>query len=249
MRECRVQSEECAIMSNEVFPEFHSALCILHSSLRRHFALGIESGILPAVAVEGLEKTLRDLPGIGKIVKDRGYRQVWRFVHDGRAYFLKFYPRQGARDRFRRFFRGSPALAEFTRLQRLQSANIPAPRPVAVLMGFSIAERSGDAVIIEAIEPSVQLDHYLNDFEIRGEPIPNHLKLAGQVREIVLQLEKARLGHEDLHLGNFLLHDDKLFLLDAYAVRIGGMTVADLMHLGHSVSRFATRTDLLRGWD
>ncbi|HET6251792.1 MAG TPA: lipopolysaccharide kinase InaA family protein [Tepidisphaeraceae bacterium] len=200
------------------------------------------------MSAAGLEKTLRDLPRIGKLVKDRGYRQVWRFEHENRAYFLKFYPRTGFRDRFRRLFRGSPALAEFTKLQRLQSAEVPAPRPVAVLMGFKIDDRAGDAVIIEAIEPAIPLIEYLNDFELRGEPIPDHLQLATQIRQIVLHLAKARLGHEDLHLGNFLLHDGKLILLDAYAVRIGGMTVADLMHLGHSVSRFATRTDLLRGW-
>ncbi len=183
------------------------------------------------------------------LVKDRKYRQVWRFEHGGKAYYLKFYPKAGPRDLFRRFFRGSPAVYEFTRLQWLQKAQIPAPRAVAAMMGFNLDGRIGDVVILDAIEPSVPLDQILIEAELRGEPIADHLYLAQQVRSIVKQLGNAKLGHEDLHLGNFLLHNGKLFLLDAYAVRAGGMKLRDLLMLGHSARRFCTTADLLRGWE
>ena len=196
-----------------------------------------------------LEKTLRDLPSIGRLVKSRPYRQVWRFEFGGKPYYLKFYPRGGGRDQFRRIFRGNPALREFMNLQLLQRAKIPSPRAIAHLSGFMINEVKGDAVILEGIEPSVQLDHFLSDHLLRGEPVKQHRALAAEVISIVQQLGQAKLGHEDLHLGNFLLHDGKLFLLDAYAVRPGGMKTSDIMLLGHSVSRFATATDLLRGWN
>ena len=196
-----------------------------------------------------LESTLRDLPRVGTLVKDRGYRQVWRFEHDGRAYYLKFLPRGGARDRFRRLFRGSPAVMEFTRLQRLQKAGVPAAHAVAMMVGFRLQGRVGDVVILDAIEPAVPLDRYLLDLDLRGEDVPDHLELAAQVRAIVLKLGRAKLGHEDLHLGNFLLSDGKLFLLDGYAVRPGGMRLADLLLLGHSTRRWATTADLQRGWD
>ena len=186
---------------------------------------------------------------MGTLVKDRGYRQVWRFEHGGRAYFLKFVPRGGYRDGFRRLFRGSPAMMEFTRLQSLQKAGVPAPRAVAVMVGYTLQGRVGDAVILDAIEPAVSLDQYLLDFDLRGDPVPDHRGLAAQVRAIVLQLGRAKLGHEDLHLGNFLLSDGKLFLLDGYAVRPGGMRMRDLLLLGHSCRRWATTTDLQRGWD
>ncbi|CAA9433894.1 MAG: hypothetical protein AVDCRST_MAG64-3688, partial [uncultured Phycisphaerae bacterium] len=78
-----------------------------------------------------LENTLRDLPRVGTLVKDRGYRQVWRFAFDGKAYYLKFYPRGQrfrSRDWWRRKLRGSPAGNEFQRLQALQKAKVPAPR-------------------------------------------------------------------------------------------------------------------------
>lgn len=199
------------------------------------------------MSVSGLEQLLKDLPRHGILVKDRGYRQIWRFEADGRAYYLKFYPRSGSR--LKRLVRGNPALREFTRLQWLQKAGIPSPRAVAVLVGFKIGTTAGDAVIIDAIEPSVQLDKHLNDHLLRGEDVPDHLQLSEQVREIVQRLGAAGLGHDDLHLGNFLLQDGKLFLLDGYAVRAGGLRTDDVLLLGHSVNRFATRGDVLRGWD
>ena len=61
----------------------------------------IKSGVSPAV----LEKLLRDLPRNGTRIKDRGYRQVWRFEFEGQGYYLKFYPRRGMR--LKRLFRGS----------------------------------------------------------------------------------------------------------------------------------------------
>jgi tRNA A-37 threonylcarbamoyl transferase component Bud32 len=191
---------------------------------------------------------LRRLSEVGTLVKDRGYRQVWRLEYNSKAYYVKFYPSEGSRDRFRRFFRGSPAMWEFTRLQWLQKAGIPAPRANSAMLGLRVDDRKGDAVILHAIEPSIPLDQYLLQFEQSGEPVPNRRDLARQIRAIVSQLIAAKLGHEDLHLGNFLLKDGKLFLLDGYAVRAGGMRPQDLYLLGHSVRRFATAADIQRGW-
>jgi tRNA A-37 threonylcarbamoyl transferase component Bud32 len=204
------------------------------------------------VAETKLEQALRDLPNTGTLLKDRHYRKVWRFEQEGAAYYLKFYPREGRklhglRERFRRMFRGSPAVNEFLRLQMLQRAGIPAPRSVAVLPGFRLRESIGDAVIIQAIEPSIQLDQYLNQFQLRGERAPDHGELSKQVREIVHQLVRNKLGHEDLHLGNFLRHEGKLYLLDGYAVR-RGMRAKDIYRLAHSAALFGTRTDLMRAW-
>lgn len=193
-----------------------------------------------------LDNILRDLPRAGQLVKDRGYRQVWRFEAGGKAYYLKFYPREGSR--LKRLLRGNPAMREFLRLQMLQKASIPSPRAVAQLTGFRIDQTLGDALIIDAIEPSVQLDEHLASFELAGKPIPNHLQLSKQVRHLVHQLGAANLGHNDLHLGNILLHNQQLYLLDGYAVRPGGLRLNDVMMLGHSVGRFATRTDMQRGW-
>ncbi|HEY8665954.1 MAG TPA: lipopolysaccharide kinase InaA family protein, partial [Tepidisphaeraceae bacterium] len=131
----------------------------------------------------------------------------------------------------------------------LQKASIPSPRASAVLMGFRLDDSIGDAVILEGIEPSRQLDQYINELQLKGERIPDHLGLAGQIRSLVYQLGRWKLGHSDLHLGNFLLHGSKLYLLDGYAVRTGGMKMNDLLQLGHGVRGVATTADLQRGWE
>jgi tRNA A-37 threonylcarbamoyl transferase component Bud32 len=194
--------------------------------------------------VKELEQALRDLPRTGTLVKDRGYRQVWRFEHGGKAYFLKFYPHHA-----RKRLRGSPAMREFFRLQWLQRAEVPAPRAVAVLTGFKLRATAGDLVILDAIEPSIQLDQYLNRLHLNGERAPDHRELMLKVIRLVYKLGQARLGHSDLHLGNFLLKDGELYLLDGYAVHRGGLTRRDVFQLGHSATRYATTGDLIRGWD
>jgi len=206
----------------------------------------------PLVSPQQLEQTLRDLPRIGTLIKDRGYRQVWRFEFNSQAYYLKFYPRGRrifSRDAWRRRFRGSPAMNEFTRLQWLQKAKIPAPRAVAMLGGFLLDGVKGDAVILQAIEPSISLDELLNEQALRGDyPTRQRRKLADQLIELVHALGKAGYGHYDLHLGNFLLKDGKLHLIDAYALTPGGLKTSDILMLGASVARFATTTDLVRAW-
>lgn len=137
---------------------------------------------------------------------------------------------------------------EFFRLQWLQKAQIAAPRAMALLNGFNLGDQTGDAVILEAIEPSITLDQLLNRHELDGQCHIDHYNLAAQVIELVYALGKAGLGHSDLHLGNFLLHKEKVYLIDAYAIRRGGLKQAHVLHLGASVARFATTADIVRGW-
>jgi tRNA A-37 threonylcarbamoyl transferase component Bud32 len=199
------------------------------------------------VSTDDLQRALADLPKIGTLLKVRPYRQVWRFEFAGKRYYLKFYPRREGR--LKRLFRGSPALREFLNLQAMQRAQIPSPRAVAQLSGFTISQVKGDAVILEGIEPAEPLDQYLNELALRGERAPDYRELRDQVIAIVRKLGEARLGHSDLHLGNFLLSQGKLFLLDAYALHRHGLTQRDVLLLGQSVSRFASKSDLLRAWD
>lgn len=197
------------------------------------------------MSLQELQQTLQQLDRLGTLVKDRGYRQIWRFEHAGKAYYLKFYPRT---KNVARFLRGSPAYREFTRLQWVERAEIKAPHPVAVLMGFRLGPQTGDAVILDAIEPSVPLDSYLNKLQLDGQRPADHRQLMLKMIGLVFQLGRAKLGHSDLNLGNFLLRDSELYLLDGYAVRRGGLRRKDVLQLGHSVARYADVRDLLRGW-
>jgi tRNA A-37 threonylcarbamoyl transferase component Bud32 len=195
------------------------------------------------VPTNELEEILTDLPRFGTLIKNRSYRQIWRFEVAGRPYFLKYYPR-----RAKGKVRGNPALREFSSLQQLQKLGLPAPRAVNAMVGYRLNGQIGDAVVMQGIEPSVALDQYLNDLELRGQPIPDRAALVRQVAQIVVALGRAGLGHNDLHLGNFLLQNGKVFLLDAYSIRRGGMRMKDIAYLGSSAARWATRTDQLRVW-
>lgn len=180
-------------------------------------------------------------------IRDYNDRQVWRFEHNGKPYYLKFYLR--GEGRLRRLFIGNPAMREFLRLQWLQKASIPSPRAVAVLSGFRIDNLRGDALITEGIEPSQNLDQYLNDLELNAQPIPNHLDLSKQIRTLVQNMALAKLRHSNLQLDNFLIQDGAVYLLDAINVHRGGPRMRDILLLGHSASRFATKTDIRRAWD
>lgn len=208
--------------------------------------MGSPCAITCRVPSTDLQHALADLPRRGQLIKDRPYRQVWRLDCAGQAYYIKFYPRAGSF--LKRRVRGNPAMREFRRLQWLQKAEVPAPRAVAVLLGFRLEDRIGDAVVLEAIEPSTTLAQHIDQLLLDGRPINGHRDLAEQVRLILSKLQVAGLGHSDMHLGNFLLRDDRLFLLDGYAVHRRGVRLRDLMLLAHSAQRIATRTDIMRIW-
>ena len=196
---------------------------------------------------ELLESVLRDLPRYGQIVKDYPYRKVWRIQAGDEAFYLKFYPH--AQNRWRRLVRGSPAMREFTRLQWLQKAQIPSCRAHSVLMGLAINGQRGDAMIIEAVEPAQSIHEIALQHHLAGKPVPNHRSLVIQVIDIVQGLGRAGLGHNDLHLENFLVRDGKVLLIDAYPIHRGGVRMHDVLLLANSGHGFATLTDLQRGWN
>jgi tRNA A-37 threonylcarbamoyl transferase component Bud32 len=196
---------------------------------------------------QALEEALKDLARQGTLVKDRPQRQVWRFEAGVQGYYLKFYPRRGGA--LKRLVRGNPALREFVRLQWLQKAGVPAPKGIAMLAGFAIGGKRGDAVVMEAVEPAIAVDRLLNETELNDGDRADHFRISQSIRALVKQMAKAGLGHSDLHLGNFLWKDDRVYLLDAYAVHKNGLRLKDLLLLGHSVNRYATKGDLVRAWE
>ncbi|HMB95923.1 MAG TPA: lipopolysaccharide kinase InaA family protein [Tepidisphaeraceae bacterium] len=192
-----------------------------------------------------LEQALRDFEKHAKLIRDDGRRQVWRFDFENRGYFLTFYPRRTDNNYF---FRGGWALREFLRLQQLQREKIPSPRAVAQLAGFNIKAQVGDALIVEAIDGAINLEDFLDHAWCSGDTLPNRREIALQVVEIVKQLGLAKLGHRNLQLNDFLISDGKIYFDDARGLREGGLRRDDLLTLGHYSRRFATMTELLRGW-
>ena len=193
-----------------------------------------------------IEKVLKNLESTGTCIKRHPTRQVWRFDAGGKPFIVKFYPERP--NRWRKLVRGSLAMREFTRLQWLQKAGVSSPRAIAVLMGFHIGGERGDAVVLEGIEPAEPLDELVTRCRLEGRDIPDHRGIASQMVTIIEQLGRAGLGHSDLHLGNFMVRQGTVYLIDAYPLHRKGVTVRDMLKLGLSVQGVATGTDLLRAW-
>src|ERR1700690_1108213 len=129
----------------------HRRSCVRHSIRRgRRRPLYTSGAKIPIIQANPMEEILTDLPRHGTLIKNRAYRQVWRFEFNGKPYYLKFYPR-GAKQRFA----ANPAMREFLRLQMLQKATVPSPRACNALVGFRLNGQMGDALIVEGLGPSV----------------------------------------------------------------------------------------------
>lgn len=194
-----------------------------------------------------VEAALRDLARRGECVKRHASREVWRLETAGRPLIVKFYPH--ARNRLRKLLRGNLAMHEFKRLQWLQQAKVAAPRAVAVLLGFSLGNVKGDALVMEAVEPAEQLDLAINRAALAGKRLPQRRSVAQQVIEIVAALQRGRIRDPDLHLGNFMLTPTgRVVLIDAYPLRRGRPSRGDLYKLALSVRGIATRAEIIRAW-
>jgi tRNA A-37 threonylcarbamoyl transferase component Bud32 len=204
---------------------------------------------------DDLEQTLRTLPQRGRLLRRDQHLAVWQFEHAGRDYRLYHFSRSGLITR--RFVRRPGAWAFFNGLQRLQKAGIPALRPVALLSGFCSDEpsgiRRGDAVIIEYPDSAIALDEYLQHLEQAAAPVPDRRRLEMQLATSLYHCAKAHLRLHRPTLGSFVLLDDQLLIANGTnvrrrSIRRSGLRRDDLLCLGHSARRFATRTELLRTW-
>lgn len=183
---------------------------------------------------------------MGHLVAARPDQQIWRFDYSGRPYELLFYATSSGwlGKRLRR----NPALNEFHRLQWLQKAGVPAPRAVAVLMGFNLAGHKGDALIRDAIEPSARLGDYLVEYDLVGEAAPAYRELVGQLLDLLESLGKGGLGHPALGPDSFLIRNERLHLANGEGIVKEGLKTADIVQLAHRFRPFAGMTDMLRGW-
>lgn len=188
-----------------------------------------------------LENTLRNLSQIGTRVDDRRSEdrvpQIWRFEHDGKPYRLHFYPRRMG---------GNPALRELQSFQMLQKAGIRSPRAISAMVGFRLGDQRGDALLMESIEPAVNLETFLIETELNATTVPHRAALLSQLIAIAQQLAMAGLGHDRLEIGNFFVRNGELYLTEASGVRRGGLRMKQLLRLARSASRFATRSDYVR---
>lgn len=135
----------------------------------------------------------------GDVVKENGARTVWRVPSGTPALYVKRFPPELFRDRARK---------EGAMLVALREAGIPCPNLVA-----TGKDASGSYVVTEEI-PDASI---LKDIFERGGP--DARGLAAALGALVRRLQDAGFEHRDLHVGNILVRDRALHVIDVHRAR------------------------------
>lgn len=176
-----------------------------------------------------VEAWLRE-PGQGETIKDTRVRSVHRW----KGLFVKRFKYPG----FLQMLRGrlhDRASHEFRILEELRRRGIEVPEPVAWA-------RNGDSTYLFTREIP-------NAVVLRFTPLTR--ELLGSLARFVRRIHDAGLRADDLHLGNILLADGKLHLVDLHQSRMVGTLSEEerLESLAFVVLGFhtlVTRTEALR---
>jgi tRNA A-37 threonylcarbamoyl transferase component Bud32 len=183
---------------------------------------------------ELFETQLRNLDRVATPMRQSKLRETWRFEHAGKPYYLHFYP-QGSK------LSASGGPREYAGLKTLQDFKIPAIRVVAMLSGFRFANRKGNAIITQGVEPAIRLS------EMRPT-LREHRVIVDQIIAILQSLTHHEIGHDALSLSSFIWHKGQIKILDARDLKSATLTPEQLMRFAHSIEPLATRADRLRAW-
>lgn len=149
----------------------------------------------------------------GRVLKHDGTTTVTVVGDPDRCWVVKRYNTKNAWHALRRLFRTSRAVNCWRAASRLRKAGIDTPRPVAAMeeRRFGIL-RGRSWFISEYIDGDTLAQAIGHD---TGHPSP----LVAQAADIVLRLRTAGIVHGDLKATNFLVHGDRIYLVDLDATR------------------------------
>ena len=158
---------------------------------------------------------------------------AWTFTHNQVEHLLHFHATPGK------------AAVEFAALMRLQDLKLPAPRAIALLSGFAIDSRKGDAVILTRLAAATRLD----EIDPTTLSPADRQRITHQMIDLLKQCHTHRCCPLPLTLGRFALWDQQVILVpDAHAP--GGFVNADrLGELAASAVFVSTRSERLRFWN
>lgn len=193
-----------------------------------------------------LQQVLANLQQAGTRLEDSATRQLWQFAVGGHTYHLRFYPRRPIWRRLASLRRSSPAASLFACLQTLQRAKVPAPRAVAILLGYRLDGRYGDALLTGPIPPSTALGQVARQPD--QLPPARRRQLRQQLLDILRSLGTIGIGHSSLGTDSFHIVENGLWLMDIDGLRRGGLKANHVFDLAHRFRPWASDTDLLRGW-
>ncbi len=181
-------------------------------------ALSVSAGIKPYMATFPFELRIDCIPsdkGAESVLCREylrvvpGRREVYDGVWDGRSVVVKVFSRRiGAAGRLRKELQG---------LHRLESCGVNTPK----LLFYGKASDGRFAVVTEKIADSSTVMDVFSKAQTKAEQADLLVRLC---RELASQHTKGLL-QEDLHLGNFLLDEERIYTLDPGQIRFSARAV------------------------
>lgn len=188
------------------------------------------------------------LPG-AELVKQNRVRTVVRLPGpDGAIIYVKRFRVLRLGDRLLSLVRASPARREWRALLRLSRAGVPCPVPLFLGEERRLGLLRGSVLATRAVERAADLGVRLDAARAAADA-PAREALLAALAPLVRALFHAGADHPDLHLGNFLVRDERdLFALDLHSCRLrsGPLPAAArrgrLGKLAHSLGLFQPPT-------
>ena len=159
------------------------------------------------------------------LVKSNPRREVYRFRHDDRVYYIKFHYAKELGEKLKWRLWGPPARREFGFLSLARKHNVPAACP----LGWGAGRVEGTQVcmlITESLGEVVSLEDILwSERPLGRDFLENCLGATGR---LIARIQHAGMEHPDLHMGNILLStkavDEQIrpeaFITDLQGVRL-----------------------------
>jgi len=165
---------------------------------------------------------------------ETGGVQAWRFTFNDVEHVLHFHTVKGS------------AAKEFAALKRFQDLSLPAPRVIALLSGFIIDGRRGDATILTSLSTATRLDT-INPYNLSTS---QNASIRSQLVDLLKACHRHQCCPRPLTLSRFALKQDgSLIVLPGNTFPAGFVSTLRLGELASSALFATTRAQRLRIWN
>ena len=190
-----------------------------------------------------------------QILKRSPESVVARVDWEGVPVLVKTYPVHGWMERFKDRWRAPRALRAWTAARVFEQIGLPAPRPLAILLGTRLEGARCHLFVSEAIGEAITARQWIKP-RLHTKPGEFRLKVARQLLRFFLDMERHGVIHGDTKASNLLvrLGPDGLarrhWWIDLEAVRFDHppsrrLLLRNLIQLNGSIGRRLPRADRL----
>jgi len=151
----------------------------------------------------------------GRVLKHDGTTTVMVVGEAHRQWVVKRYNTKNRWHAVRRALRTSRAMNCWSAAWQLEAAGIDTPRPVAVLEERRLRRLKGRSYFVCEFIAGETLDRALSRRD------GHRAYLVERAASIVRRLRRHRIAHGDLKATNFVVRDDRLYLVDLDAMKQG----------------------------